>query len=233
MTADVQHDLRRMSARHAGEGAAEKPQAATLYLALFLALLAFFLFLTSISTFDPARAVSVIESVEARFAQATDGTPGPETVQPFFAGPATQRIVADAGFTAVVADAFAEIAPDQGLSADVPGVVWHGARLSPDVMFIRNTAALSAAGREAVEAAASAMGQAGEFSGGALSGSATGRRMDVAVGGDQVLALKRAVAIAALVAAQAGPEAVSLRTMPTSTDIELVFYAVETAGGRS
>ncbi|MEP0070845.1 hypothetical protein [Pyruvatibacter sp.] len=210
--------------------AAARPQAATLYLALFLALLAFFLFLTSISTFDPARAVSVIDSVEAQFARAVEAQAGPELVTPHFAGPAGQHIVADAAFTSRVATAFEDIAGRREDLAVTDGVAWHGVRLDASALFVRDTAALSATGRQALEAAASAM---------AVQDAGTGsanRRVDIAVGGERALALRRAVALASIFTGVNGPEAVSLRTIDATNTAEMVFYAVagDTArGGRS
>jgi len=163
--------------------AVARPQAATLYLALFLALLAFFLFLTSISSFDPARAVPVIDSVEAQFAEAMDAQAGPERSVPHFAGPAGQRIVADAGFTDSVTQAFAALTDERDVAAHVDGVAWHAVRLGPEAIFVRETAALSAQGRQAIEAAAAAMATD--------SGSTrTTHRLDIAVGGPQDLALR-------------------------------------------
>lgn len=210
--------------------AAARPPAATLYLALFLALLAFFLFLTSISTFDPARAVSVIDSVEAQFAEAAAAQAGPERVTPHFAGPAGQHIVADAAFTSSVASAFEDLA---GLAEDqtaTGGVAWHGVRLDASALFVRDTAALSATGFQALEAAAFAMVLQD-----AAAGSAD-RRVDIAVGGGDALALRRAVALASVFTGVNGPEAVSLRTIEAANSVEMVFYAVAgdaTRGGRS
>ena len=218
-------------------GAAARPQAATLYLALFLALLAFFLFLTSISSFDPARAVSVIDSVEARFAEAVERQAGPERLTPQFTGPSGERIVADAGFTAAVSDIFGELVGQRATAADTDGVAWHGVRLDPADVFVRETAALNADARQALEAAASAMATAT----GAPAGRALTRRIDIAVGGASDLALRRAVALASAITAVNGPQAVSLRTMPADPSghdsVELVFYAVSPgtaagAGGR-
>lgn len=210
--------------------AAARPQAATLYLALFLALLAFFLFLTSISTFDPARAVSVIDSVEAQFAKAVKAQAGPERVIPHFAGPAGQHIVADAAFTSRVATAFEDLAGRREELAAMDGVAWHGVRLDASSLFVRDTAALSATGRQALEAAASAMAvqDAGR-------GSAN-RRVDIAVGGESAVALRRAVALASVFTGVNGPEAVSLRTIDAANTVEMVFYAVTgdaARGGRS
>ena len=216
-------------------GAAARPQAVTLYLALFLALLAFFLFLTSISSFDPARAVSVIDSVEARFAEAVERQAGPERLTPQFTGPSGERIVADAGFTAAVSDIFAELVGQRDNAADTDGVAWHGVRLDPADVFVRETAALNADARRALEAAASAMAT------GAPAGRSLTRRIDIAVGGASDLALRRAVALASAITAVNGPQAVSLRTMPADPSgrdsVELVFYAVSPgtaagAGGR-
>jgi len=203
--------------------AVARPQAATLYLALFLALLAFFLFLTSISSFDPARAVTVIDSVEAQFAEAVDAQAGPERSVPHFAGPAGQRVVADAGFTDSVTEAFAALTGQQDMATHVDGAAWHAVRLDPEAIFVRETAALSAQGRQAIEAAAAAMA--------ADSGVAdTTRRIDIAVGGPQGLALRRAVALASAVTSVNGPQSVSLRTMQqaaaTPGFVELVFYTV-------
>ncbi|MEO0961805.1 MAG: hypothetical protein AAFY01_05215 [Pseudomonadota bacterium] len=210
--------------------AAARPQAATLYLALFLALLAFFLFLTSISTFDPARAVSVIESVEAQFAWAQEAQDGPERVTPHFAGPAGQHIVADAAFTSRVATAFEDLAGRRDELAVTDGVAWHGVRLDASVLFVRDTAALSATGRQALEAAASAM-EVQDVG----TGSAT-RRVDIAVGDEGAVALRRAVALASVFSEVAGPEVVSFRTIDPANTVEMVFYAVmgdATRGGRS
>ena len=216
--------------------AAARPQAVTLYLALFLALLAFFLFLTSISSFDPARAVSVIDSIEARFAEAVEPQSGPERLTPHFAGPAGERIVADAGFTSTVSEIFADFEGQQTNAADTDGVVWHGVRLNPAALFLRDTAALSADGSKALNAAAAAM--AVEVQG---DGTRT-RRIDIAVGGNTDLALRRAVALASVITAVNGPAAVCLRTMPDSAtvpgSVEFVFYTVlshdsSVQGGRS
>jgi len=207
--------------------AVARPQAATLYLALFLALLAFFLFLTSISSFDPARAVPVIDSVEAQFAEAMDAQAGPERSVPHFAGPAGQRIVADAGFTDSVTQAFAALTDERDVAAHVDGVAWHAVRLGPEAIFVRETAALSAQGRQAIEAAAAAMATD--------SGSTrTTHRLDIAVGGPQDLALRQAVVLASAVTAVNGPKSVSLRTMQqdavASGFVELVFYTVAGSG---
>lgn len=210
--------------------AAARPQAATLYLALFLALLAFFLFLTSISTFDPARAVSVIESVEAQFAESVTAQAGPERLTPHFAGPAGQRIVADAAFTSRVATAFEDLAGRREDLAAIDGVAWHGVRLDASMLFVRDTAALSATGRQAVDAAAFAM---------AVQDAGTGsanRRVDIAVGGESAVALRRAVALASVFTGVNGPEAVNLRTIDAANTVEMVFYAVigdAARGGRS
>lgn len=208
--------------------AAARPQAATLYLALFLALLAFFLFLTSISTFDPARAVSVIDSVEAQFAESVTAQAGPERITPHFAGPAGQRIVADAAFTSRVATAFKDLAGRRENLAAIDGVAWHGVRLDASALFVSDTAALSATGRQALDAAAFAM---------AVQDAGTAnRRVDIAVGGESAVALRRAVALASVFTAVNGPEAVSLRTIDAANTVEMVFYAVTgdaARGGRS
>lgn len=210
--------------------AAARPQAATLYLALFLALLAFFLFLTSISTFDPARAVSVIDSVEAQFAESVAAQAGPERITPHFAGPAGQHVVADAAFTSSVASAFEDLSGRREDAAVTDGVAWHGVRLDASALFVRDTAALSATGRQALEAAASAMVVQD-----ASTGSAD-RRVDIAVGGESAVALRRAIALASVFTGVNGPEAVSLRTIDAANSVEMVFYAVDAAtarGGRS
>lgn len=203
------------------QGTVARAPAATLYLALFLMLLAFFLFLTSISTFDPARSVSVLDSVEARFADGVAAQAGPERVSPPFAGPAGEAIVADAGFVSQVARALAplENGADEAVGRD--GVPWHGVRLSQDVLFVDATAAVSAQARQVIEAAAVALVDAGEQS--------TNRRVDIVVGGSDDLARRRAAVLAALVAGIAGPEAVSLRSAPQHSAVELVFYAVTPA----
>lgn len=211
-----------------GPVGAARPQAATLYLALFLALLAFFLFLTSISSFDPARAVTVIDSVEAQFAEAVSMPAGPERSVPYFAGPAGQRVVADAGFTDSVTEAFATLAGEQDKDTHVDGVAWHAVRFGSDVFFVRDTAALNARGRQAIEAAAAAMARDGAPAG-------QTRRVDIAVGGPRGLSLRRAIALASAVTAVNGPQSVSLRTIPdvsqTQGVVELVFYAVADGKG--
>jgi len=202
---------------------ADSPQTATLYLALFLALLAFFLFLTSLTSFDPSRSMAVIESVDARFSQALPVTAGPEIAQPPFVGPAGQAIVADARFTDAVAGSFASIVRGRDAAAMQAGVPWHGVRLDPRVLFVGETAALNADGRAALEAAAAAM---------ATGANRTDHRIDIAVGGHDALALRRAAVLGAVIAAVNGPAGVSLRTEPQGSAIEFLFFTVQPAGGR-
>lgn len=214
----------RTAARGNGISAVQEAQAATLYLALFLALLAFFLFLTSLATFDPARTVSVIESVEARFAEGLNPADGPQVLAPHFAGPAGMRIVADEAYMAAAADAFAalDVARDDAPRAD--GVAWHGLRVPAAALFVGNTAALTPAARAALAGAASAMTEAGDVS-------AT-RRMDIAVGGAGDLVRRRAAALAAETSRMTGPAPVAVRTVPDASSVSFVFYAAGRDGGR-
>lgn|GEM_PF-6962116 len=213
--------------------AAERPQAATLYLALFLALLAFFLFLTSISTFDPARAVSVIESVEARFAETADRPVGPERSVPAFAGLSGERIVADAQYLAGIVAAFAAVPGTSEARDETLDLPWHGVRLSADDLFLGSTSALSAEGSLMLDNAAAAMAR-GESGAGTAQ-----RRIDIAVAGDGDDTVRRAAAIAAVFTRVSGPQPVTMQVVPDATgraDVELVFYAVNIrsgAGGRS
>lgn len=221
MTADV-----RMEARGREQSAAQQAQAATLYLALFLALLAFFLFLNSLTSFDPARTVSVLDSVEAHFAHQRESVTGPQALTPHFAGPSGMRVVADTDFITAAIDAFA---PLEAGREDVPlteGAAWHGVRLPVETLFVGATAALAPAARTALTDVATAM-RAGEAEGGdAL------RRVEMAVGGGDELALRRAVALAAAVTDVAGPEAVAVRTLPGRDVAEFVFYAASMGEAR-
>jgi len=209
---------------HVAQDRGVRPHAATLYLALFLMLLAFFLFLTSISSFDPARAAAVMTSVDAHFADAGAQTLGAETIVPHFAGAGSETIAADQAFIDQVAGALAPLpaaAADAGLPAGAP---WHGVRLAPDDLFVGRSAALTAAGRQALEAASAAMHRDAASSAGAA------RRVDIAVGGSDALAVRRAAVLAAVFTTVNGPRPVSMRTLPGTAAIDLVFYAVQPAG---
>lgn len=188
-------------------------RAATLYLALFLALLVIFIFLVSRTTFDPARSVAVIEGVEAQFAargsaQSPDVLPSPAV---FGAAPA--GLVADAR----IGEGLAAVMAELGLPASTQPVAGHAhlAAVAPSVLFIRNTAAFTAAGDRAVAALGALL---------AGSGPGTVRRIDLDVGGAPVLAMRRAAVLGAALAAAAGPQAVTVRA-GGGTAVLLTVYA--------
>ena len=201
--------------------------AATLYLALFLVLLVVFIFLVSRTTFDPARSIAVIEGVEAQFAMSGTSAMPDAISMPVVPGAGREGLVADAGLAPGLA-AVLDILETEVVGHRVDGPV-HVAAISLDAVFIRETAAFSAAGRRAVDALGQILTDPSPD---------TVRRLDAAVVGAYPLSIMRAAALGAALAALAGPEAVSVRAQPETGAgngrLQLVLHATSPdAGGEA
>ncbi len=201
----------------AGSPRADTSRAVSLYLALFLALLAFFILLTALSTFDPARTVPVIEAIEARFSTVMGPRSDTPVAAPDVAGPGGETLAEDAAFLQSVSGSF------EGLAAEaVPanGLV-RGMRFDPAALFVGKSAALNGMARAALEGAAYSM---------TVPPAGLVRRLDIAVGGQDDLSLRRAAAIASTVSLITGAPKVSVRMIPGREGIELTYFTTRGGG---
>lgn len=198
---------------------------AALYLALFLALLVFFIFLLSRTSFDPARSVAVIEGVEARFSAVAGAALADARPQPAVFGAARAGLVPDAGLAAGLVAALSGL-EGGGALAETGGPV-QVARIAPSALFLGESSAFTAAGREAMAALARLIGAPAP---------GTRRALSVRLSAPGELALQRAGSLGALVAAIAGPDAVSVLAQDGPPALEIDLYAVAAdgaEGGRS